>query len=101
VTDSARRALAEKRGGDAQQFTLVTALAAQPDRAQELLEINAALDDLDTLDRRLREVVEMKFYGGLTHAEIGELHQRSERTIKRDWVRARAFLVARAAPLPG
>lgn len=97
VADAARQALAEKRGGHAPHLTLVTALAAQPDRAQELLEINAALEELDRLDSRLRELVELKFYGGLSYEEIGQLHERSERSIKRDWARARAFLVARAA----
>lgn len=97
VADAARQALAEKRGGHAPHLTLVTALAAQPDRAQELLDINAALEDLDKLDARLREMVELKFYGGLSYDEIGQLHERSERSIKRDWARARAFLVARSA----
>lgn len=98
VADAARRALAEKRGGDQTPCTLVTALAAQPDRAQELLDIDAALDDLGRLDARLRDLVELKFYGGLTHEEIGRMHDRSERSVKRDWVRARTFLVARSAP---
>ncbi|WP_191621336.1 ECF-type sigma factor [Marinihelvus fidelis] len=100
VADAARRALAEKRGGDVRQLTLVTSLAAAPDRAQELLEIDEALSDLDQLDSRLRELVELKFFGGLTHDEIGALHQRSGRSIKRDWVRARAFLVARSRRFP-
>lgn len=96
VTDAARQALAEKRGGLAPQLTLVTAMQAQPDRAQELLDINSALEDLDRLDPRLRELVELKFYGGLPYSEIAAIHQRSERSIKRDWTRARAFLVARS-----
>jgi len=97
VTDAARQALAEKRGNQSPQVTLVTALAAQPDRAQELLDINAALSDLEQVDARLRELVELKFYGGLSHDEIAHLHQRSERSVKRDWARARAFLVARSS----
>ena len=52
------------------------------------------------MDSRLRELVELKFFGGLTYAEIGELHTRSERSVKRDWVKARAFLVARSAQAP-
>lgn len=98
VTDAARQALAQKRGGQAPHVTLVTALASHPDRAQELLDINAALDDLNGLDGRLRELVELKFYGGLSYDEIARIHQRSERSIKRDWTRARAFLVARIQP---
>lgn len=96
VADFARAALAQKRGGEVDHCAYTTALAGQPDRAQELLDIHAALDDLDRLDQRLRELVELKFFGGLTYTEIGELQDRSERSIKRDWTRARAFLTARA-----
>ncbi|NND45659.1 MAG: RNA polymerase subunit sigma [Xanthomonadales bacterium] len=96
VADFARAAMSRKRGGDYDHCAYTQALAAQPDRTQELLDIHAALDDLDQLDPRLRELVELKFFGGLTYVEIGELHQRSERSIKRDWRTARAFLAARA-----
>jgi RNA polymerase sigma factor (TIGR02999 family) len=99
VADFARGALSKKRGGDLQQCQFTTALVEQPDRAQEILEIDSALDDLQTIDPRLRELVELKFFGGLNYGEIGELHERSERSIKRDWVRARAFLVARSAEM--
>lgn len=97
VADFARTALSQKRGGDAEHCAFTTSLAAHPDRTQELLDIHSALDDLDQLDSRLRELVELKFFGGLSHAEIGALQSRSERSIKRDWVKARAFLVARSA----
>ena len=96
VADYAREALSQKRGGEFERTPLTTALAAHPDRAQELLDIHAALDELGEADDRLREVVELKFFGGLTHEEIGDLMGLSERTIKRDWTRARALLVARS-----
>ena len=97
VTDLLRAALSQKRGGDLEQTALTQALLQQPDRAQELLDITAALEDLETIDPYLRELVELKFFGGLGYSEIGELHGRSERSVKRDWVRARALLVAHAA----
>lgn len=97
VADFARAAMSQKRGGEYEHCAYTQALAAQPDRAQELLEIHAALDELDQLDTRLRELVELKFFGGLTYVEIAALHQRSERSIKRDWQKARAFLKARAS----
>lgn len=96
VTDLARAAMAQKRGGDAVKLPLTRALVEQPDKAQEFLDIHTALEDLETVDDRLRELVELKFFGGLTYFEIGKLQDRSERSIKRDWVRARAFLVARS-----
>lgn len=100
VTDAARRALAQKRGGEHQHYTLDTALAAHPDRSQELLDISSALDDLDELDPALRQLVELRFYGGLTFHELTEFMDRSERSLKRDWAKARAFLVARSASQP-
>jgi len=96
VTDFARAALSQKRGGEYDHCAYTTALASQPDQAQQLLDIDAALEELEAIDTRLRELVELKFFGGLTHAEIGDLYGRSERSVKRDWVRARAFLVARS-----
>ena len=96
IADFARAAMSRKRGGDYDHCAFTTALASQPDRSQELLDLHAALDDLDKIDSRLRELIELRFFGGLTHAEIGELQSRSERSIKRDWVKARAFLVARS-----
>ena len=99
VNDFARAAMSLKRGGDYDHCAYTEALASQPDRTQELLDMHTALDDLDQLDPRLRELVELKFFGGLTYTEIGTLHNRSERSIKRDWHKARAFLVARSGAI--
>jgi RNA polymerase sigma factor (TIGR02999 family) len=98
VVDFARAALTIKRGGDLDHCAYTTALASQPDKSQELLDIHNALNDLDQIDSKLRELVELKFFGGMTFPEIGRVYDRSERSIKRDWDKARAFLVARAAP---
>jgi len=94
IADFARASLTKKRGSDYDVIPFVTALAGQPDRAQEVLEIHDALDNLQTVEPRLREVVELKFFAGLAYQEIAELQGVSERTIKRDWVRARALLLA-------
>ena len=100
VADFARSALSQKRGSGAEHCSFTDSLVEQPDRAQELLDIDTALEDLESIDPQLRELVELKFFGGLTYSEIGALHDRSERSIKRDWVRARAFLVARSSRPP-
>ena len=97
VTDFARQALSQKRGAGAEKCCYTDSLVEQPDRAQELLDIDASLEDLESIDPRLRELVELKFFGGLNYTEIGNLHNRSERSIKRDWVKARAILVARSS----
>jgi len=98
IADFARRSLAKKRGSELEVIPFVTSLASQPDQAQELLEIHDALDQLETVEPRLREVVELKFFGGLDYQEIADLHGLSERTIKRDWVRARALLLSLSQP---
>jgi RNA polymerase sigma factor (TIGR02999 family) len=66
--------------------------------AERILAVDEALGRLELLDRRLGQVVEMHFFGGLSFAEIGELLDVSERTVKRDWRRARAFLQSELAP---
>lgn len=92
--DHVRRSTALKRGGTAQDLPLdmaesVPALAQSSD---ELLALDQALDRLDTLNRRQREVVELHYFGGMEFAEIAQLLGCSERTAKREWERARAFL---------
>ena len=99
ITDFARASLTAKRGGQFQREPLTESGLTQRSKAEEILELDAALDDLEKVDSRLRQLVELKFFGGLSYREIGDLQSLSERTIKRDWVRARAFLVARSAPV--
>ena len=61
----------------------------------EILELNAALDELQNVSERAVRVVELKYFGQLTTAEIASLIEVSERTVKRDWEFARAWLQAR------
>jgi RNA polymerase sigma factor (TIGR02999 family) len=92
LVDHARRRLAGKRGGGMVATTLedVGAEAGLP--PEEVLALDSALDRLEEQDPRLRALVEYRFFGGLTDKEIAELLQISERTVNRDWVRARAWL---------
>jgi RNA polymerase sigma factor (TIGR02999 family) len=94
VIDHARARAALRRGGDVHVATLdTTALqAAADDRNEEVLALDAALDRLARVDPALGALVEMRFYAGLELAEISTVQQRSERSLKRDWRRARAFL---------
>lgn len=95
IVDLVRAARRERRGGDALHVTLCTevaeGLAAPEDR---LLEIDAALDELARLEPRLARVVEMRFYAGMTEVEIGEALGLTERTVRRDWEKARLLLAA-------
>ena len=61
---------------------------------EEMLSLNDALDKLSAADERLAQVVEMRYFAGLSELEIAELLQRSERSIRRDWQKARLFLLS-------
>ena len=92
LIDYARARTAQKRGGRRDDLPL-DALQIEADaRARDLLDLNAALERLETMDERLSRVVEYKFFGGLTHEEIAEVTGWSVPTVKRDWRRARAWL---------
>jgi len=94
VIDHVRSRAALRRGGDLQFASLdTTALqAAAAERTDELLALDAALDRLATVDAQLAGLVEMRFYAGLELSEVAGVQDRSERSLKRDWRRARAFL---------
>jgi RNA polymerase sigma factor (TIGR02999 family) len=92
LIDYLRAATADKRGGGLQPVTLEGLGVEAPAFSPHLLDLDQALDALDGISPRQREVVELHFFAGLTYAEIAELHGVSERTIIRDWQRARAFL---------
>lgn len=92
--DHVRRATAIKRGGPGHDAPLELAESV-PDAlptGAELLVLDQALDRLDALSPRQREVVELRYFAGLEFAEIATLLAVSERTAKREWERARAFL---------
>jgi RNA polymerase sigma factor (sigma-70 family) len=65
---------------------------AAAERATDLLQLDAALSTLGEADPRLAEVVELRFFGGLSHEDIAAVTGRSVPTVKRDWTRARAWL---------
>lgn len=94
VIDHVRARAALRRGGNLQIASLdTTALqAAAEDRGDEVLALDSALDRLADIDAPLAALVEMRFYAGLELAEIASVQDRSERSLKRDWRRARAFL---------
>ncbi len=95
IVDFARAKAAERRGGAAPHLTLNTELAdGLPDGEDEILKVHEALADLAQLDERLAKVVEMRYFGGLTDAEIGEALGITDRTVRRDWDKARLLLAA-------
>jgi len=91
VIDHARARSAKRRGGDAQRITLTDVVdSGQP--SLDLLDLDSALDDLEAIDPALKELVELKFFVGLTMNDIADLLGISLRTVNRNWARARAFL---------
>lgn len=93
LLDEVRRALAEKRGEGMDLLHLdETTEPVQGSRLEELLILDEALDNLVKLDPRLAQVVEMRYFGGLSEQEIARVLKVNERTVRRDWRKARAFL---------
>jgi len=92
LVDMARARMRQRRGGDAQRVTLDEAMAMSERRADETLALDTALERLAEVDARLAEVVELRYYGGLEVTEVAEVLGVSDRTVKRDWRKARAFL---------
>lgn len=100
VIDHIRARDAQRRGGNARIEALDTdalRVAASPDADDQLLALDAALNRLGALDPQLGKLVELRFFGGLELDEISGLLERSERSLKRDWRKARAFLYAELA----
>ena len=98
VIDFVRRAQAERRGGALQQVTFDTGVLDALAAPQPVLDVDRALSALQALDPALAALVEMRFYGGYTDVEIGDALGISERTVRRQWDKARAFLLLELQP---
>ena len=93
IVDSLRQSQAQRRGGEASLLPLDTAIEAGLAAPEpEGLQVHAALAQLAALEPRLAQVVEMRYFGGFSEAEIGEALGLNERTVRRDWDKARALL---------
>lgn len=92
IVDHARRRGAAKRGGAQRRVDLDAANLAVDEQAEEIVALNDALLRLSQLDERLGRIVELRFFGGLSVEEVAEVMDMSERTVKRDWRKARALL---------
>lgn len=93
LVDGARARAAEKRGGGAIAVELEEGDAAVAAIADDVVALDRALSRLEAVDERLARLVEARFFAGLTDGEIAELLGRNERTVRRDWEKARAFLL--------
>jgi len=92
LADHATARAAEKRGGGAPKLQLDAALEFCNNRAIDLAAVDEALRDLETMDPRQAQLVELRFFGGLTIEETAELMALSPATVKREWTTARRWL---------
>ena len=94
IVDSARERLAERRGGGVSPLTLSSELVGKlGDGEETILKVHEALEVLAQAEGRLAQVVEMRYFGGYSEREIAETLQVTERTVQRDWEKARLILV--------
>jgi RNA polymerase sigma factor (TIGR02999 family) len=92
IIDHVRRRHARKRGGLFEITALETTVAGAAGNELDLQHISDALDELAQVDSTLAEVVDLKFFCGFSFAEIGAMRGVSERTIQRQWEKARLYL---------
>jgi RNA polymerase sigma-70 factor, ECF subfamily len=92
LVDHARSQLRAKRGGGAIKVSLDEVAVLSPERGADLLSLDAALERLALIDRRKAEVVELRYFAGLSVEEAADVLNVSPITIKRDWLVAKAWL---------
>src|SRR5688572_32603941 len=98
IIDYARIRQAQKRGGHFEFTSIITDVADPMASADELTRISDALDELGTVDERLVRVVDLKVFCGFSFVEIADMLGVTERTIQRNWEKARIFLSRRLNP---
>lgn len=94
LVDDARARNADKRGGGQDALTLTARLDAGERAVVEVLQLDELLQALHALDERAAQVVELRYFGGYEDTEIAALLGVTDRTVRRDWRKARAFLLA-------
>jgi RNA polymerase sigma factor (TIGR02999 family) len=95
IVDFARARQAERRGGGVEHVVLDTGVAADLVAPEtDVLRVHEALEAVAQADPRAAQVVEMRYFGGLSETEIAEALNLSERTVRRSWDKARLLLIA-------
>jgi RNA polymerase sigma-70 factor, ECF subfamily len=92
LVDAARRRASDKRGGGLPDLSLRTDLAAIEVQADDILAVDLAIDGLREFNERLAQVVECRYFGGMSEQETAAALGASLRTVQRDWTKARAWL---------
>lgn len=94
LVDDARARKADKRGGGREALTLTAGIDAGERAAVEVLALDELLRSLHAADERAARIVELRYFGGYSEIEIAQMLGISDRTLRRDWRKARAFLLA-------
>ena len=92
LVDRARARLAKKRDGALRRITLDSENVAGPEQPDGLLDLSDAIERLAAIEPRLAQVVDCRFFGGMSDAEIAEALEVTVRTVQRDWMKARMLL---------
>lgn len=93
LVEFARQRHRQKRGGDAVRVTIDDAMEIPQDKSADLVALSDALSTLATFDPRMSQVVELRFFGGLTVQEAAEVLNVSPETVNRDWKTAKVWLL--------
>ncbi|HET9013923.1 MAG TPA: sigma-70 family RNA polymerase sigma factor [Gemmatimonadaceae bacterium] len=93
LVDYARRYRTEKRGAAPRRVSLTDTMLVAEERADTLLAVDEALEELGRIDPRLSRVVECRFFAGLTEEETAETLDVTARTVRRDWTKAKGWLL--------
>jgi RNA polymerase sigma factor (TIGR02999 family) len=95
IINSVRERIAQKRGGSVRPLALSTQSAAKvADGEESIVKVHEALEELAKVEPRLAQVVEMRYFGGYSEREMAETLGVTERTVQRDWEKARLILAA-------
>ena len=94
----ARKKRTQKRGGDNKRVMLNVDLTPSEEQAEILIALDESLVRLKSKDERQYKIVELRFFGGMTEKEMGHFLGVNERTIRRDWVKAKAYLAKELDP---
>jgi RNA polymerase sigma factor (TIGR02999 family) len=94
IVDFARERTAERRGGGQPSLPLLGTEALPVQAPEEILSVHRALEGLASHDARMAEVVELRYFGGLSEPETAEALGVTDRTVRRDWEKARLWLAA-------
>ena len=92
IVDLVRERSAQRRGGDLRRVTLTTGVAGKPVGEEEILWVHEALEALEQHSEQMAQVVELRYFAGMTEIEIGEALGVTDRTVRRVWQRARIWL---------